>query len=470
MDKTAQLQTVLGRLAPQQAVQLAHAVELDHALGKEKLPSAPILEALRPTLRLAKPPRVPTLQRLICAGLEEFLCDRADDPRLEGLIPRSSLAPWWQAVTLIAAGEIQTFETKLREQLTAPVPHLEALQHEVQSAAIGWSTTLVAEMAKTKPDAAIRKLLREPIARDVDVIAHVLNVAQPLTAAMKTLTRVAARVNVLEEKRITDLTTDCVTLVKQQYLALSESHGMDARFLALAVLNRLTQSVQVLRLGRALSWKPNDSLVANTELFCIGARLIGEVERLARALLLQMPQRGPLPSGAMLGAALAHYLDESEGVLTEIGVRRDSPWGASILQTRSHIAEALNSDFLDRFADQILAVMPMTDRRKPDLAEAPTRETIIAANDAAGFLRLLTQRGQRHGFAKPAYETLDELGPELEARISALCEIAARSPADGPVIEAQVRAMADICDELFNDGRSTVFMRRLTAALHVPAA
>ena len=58
---------------------------------------------------------------------------------------------------------------------------------------------------------------------------------------------------------------------------------MDARFLPLAALNRLMQPRQILRLGRALSWKPNDSLVANTELFCVGARLIGEVERLARA-------------------------------------------------------------------------------------------------------------------------------------------------------------------------------------------
>ena len=48
MDKAAQLQTVLGRLAPQQACQLAHAVELEHALGHEKMPSGPILEARRP--------------------------------------------------------------------------------------------------------------------------------------------------------------------------------------------------------------------------------------------------------------------------------------------------------------------------------------------------------------------------------------------------------------------------------------
>ena len=70
MDKATQLQSILGRLSPEQAVELARTVELARATGREAptVPSAPILDALRPTLRLVKPPRVPTLQRLICAG------------------------------------------------------------------------------------------------------------------------------------------------------------------------------------------------------------------------------------------------------------------------------------------------------------------------------------------------------------------------------------------------------------------
>ena len=157
-----------------------------------------------------------------------------------------------------------------------------------------WSTALGAELAKPKPPLALRKLLPELVARDVDVIAHVLTIARPLNTTMKTLQRVAHRLNMLEERRVTDLVPDCITLLKKEYLALSESHGMDARFLALGVLNRLQHSHQILRLGRALSWKPNDTLVANTEFFCVGARLIGEVERSARVLLLQMPRRGPV--------------------------------------------------------------------------------------------------------------------------------------------------------------------------------
>lgn len=471
MDKATQLQGVLGRLSPEQARQLARAVELDHALGRDSLPRASILEALRPTLRVAKPARIPTLQRLICVGLEDFLTDRIDDPRLEGLIPRTSLAPWWQAVTIIAGKEIEAFDARLRELLATPGPDLTPLQAEAQEAAARWSFALAGELPKAQR-AAIRKLLPELIAHDADVIGHALTVTRPLGEAMRTLHRVAARLNLLEDRYITDLLPDCVTLLKKEYLALSESHGMDARFLALAVLNRLAQPRQIMRLGRALSWKPNDSLVVSTEFSCVGERLIGEVERLARILLQLMPGRGPLPSPGNLAAALVHYLDESEGMLGEIGVRRDSPWGAKLLQTRTEIADAFNVDFLDRYAKVVLALLPRAERplRGADLAAAPSSETIIAASDAAAFLKLLTQRGQRHGFAKAALETIDALGKEIEDRFEDLCEAARVAPANLTVIEAQARCAMALCDELFDDGRSATQMRRLTAAMRAPAA
>lgn len=473
MDKAAQLQTVLGRLAPPQAVELARTVELSRALGREieAMPSGPILEALRPMLRVAKPPRVPTLQRLICSGFDDFLTDRDDDPRLEGLIPRASLSRWWQAIEVIAGDEIRAFETRLHEQLRAAVPHLETLQHEAWDAASRWSAAVGAELAQSKPPLALRKLLPVLVARDVDLIAHALMVAKPLTAAMKTLLRVSARLGLVEERRITDLVPDCITLLKKEYLALSESHGMDARFLALAVLNRLQHSHQILRLGRALSWKPNDTLVANTEFVCVGARLIGEVERAARLILLQMPRRGPLPSPYALGASLIHYLEESEGVLKEIGVRRDSAWGIALLRSRTDVADALDETFLERVAALILALLPQLTHpgHGPDLSAAPSRETVNLANDAARFLKLLTQRGERHGFAKTAHEAINAVVEVIDDRISDLCEAVRTAPDSVGVIEAQARAVAELYGELFDDERSTALMRQITHALHAPA-
>jgi hypothetical protein len=474
MDKATQLQTVLGRLSPPQAMELARTVEFNRAMGREAeaMPSLPILEALRPMLRIAKPPRVPTLQRLICAGFEDFLTDRDDDPRLEGLVPRSSLPRWWQAIGTIAGDEVHAFETRLRDQLGTAVPHLETLQHEAWEAAARWTAAIGAELTKSKPPLALRKLLPELVAHDIDIIAHVLTVAKPLNASMKTLLRVSARLSLFEDRRITDLAPDCITLLKKEYLALSESHGMDARFLALAVLNRLQHSHQILRLGRALSWKSTDTLVANTEFYSVGARLIGEVERSARVILLQMPRRGPLPPPRALGNALVHYLDESEGVLSEIGVRRDSPWGIAILKSRTDVADALDETFLARFAALVLALLPQRAHpgHGPDLSAPPSREAVHLANEAAHFLKLLTLRGERHGFAKTAHEAITALDEEIDDRIGDLCEAIRTAPDRVAVIEAQARAVAELYGELFDDERSTALMRQITLALHAPAS
>jgi protein-disulfide isomerase-like protein with CxxC motif len=92
------------------------------------------------------------------------------------------------------------------------------------------------------------------------------------------------------------------------------------------------------------------------------------------------------------------------------------------------------------------------------------------ASEAAGFLKLLTQRGERHGFGKPAHEAIETLAAEIDARITGLCKAAPLAPACAAAIDAQARAIAELCDQLFDDDRSTQLMRRIAAALHASAA
>ena len=159
-------------------------------------------------------------------------------------------------------------------------------------------------------------------------------------------------------------------------------------------------------------------------------------------------------------------------MLSEIGVRRDSPWGVAILRTRTDVADALDEEFLDRFAARILALLPQVEHpgRGPDLSIAPSRETKALASEAASFLKLLTQRGERHGFAKPAHEAIEALAAEIDDRITGLCKAAPFAPAGAAAVDAQARAVADLCDQLFDDDRSTQLMRRIAAALHASAA
>jgi hypothetical protein len=62
------------------------------------------------------------------------------------------------------------------------------------------------------------------------------------------------------------------------------------------------------------------------------------------------------------------------------------------------------------------------------------------------------------------------LAEEIDDRIDDLCDAAPLAIASAAVIEAQARATAELCDELFDDDRSTQLMRRVTAALRAPAA
>ena len=85
-------------------------------------------------------------------------------------------------------------------------------------------------------------------------------------------------------------------------------------------------------------------------------------------------------------------------------------------------------------------------------------------------MKLLTQRGERHGFAKTAHEAIAALAEEIDDRIIDLCEAVRTAHGHAAVIEAQARAVADLYGELFDDDRSTALMRQVTAALHAPAA
>jgi hypothetical protein len=470
MDKAAQIGNALERLNAKQAAALAHTVELQRASGSEALPTNAILEALRPRLREERPPRVPDLRRLVVTGFEEFLADRADDPRIDGLIPRTVIAPWWNAVRRLAPTGVEAMAARLKAAIAIdPVAGPAGLQADLHQEAAQWAARVTAELAKPKPDAEVKKLLRGAFADDAKVIAEVLTIAKPLSGAIRAMTRVLGHLNLIEGRRITELAPDAITSLKQNYVALSESHGMSARFLALAVLNRLAQPNQILRLGRALSWKANDSLVSNTEFGCVGARLIAELQLASRDIAAQVARRNSLPAPDELSQRLARYFVECESLLAEMGLRRDSQWGEAILKSRAIAADAIDGSVLARYTQTALAVMPQIQRGQADPAVTPARETITTALAVVNLLQLLLQRGQRHGFGQAARETIEELGAEIEARAADLIGGLHETPAHVATIEAQIEAAAKLCDVLFDDGRGQLMRRRFANAMRASA-
>ncbi|MGH7123342.1 MAG: hypothetical protein ACREFI_03145, partial [Stellaceae bacterium] len=344
-QKAEQLKGLLTSLPTTEAVTLARKLETERALGKGTLPAETVLAALRPQLRRVRPQRVPTLCRLACVGFEDFLADRVDDPRLPGLIPRSAIAPWWQACERVAPQDIKTFSADFARLVAASDWRgLDKLGEMLWTAARGWTAVVIAAFESRKlGDAVTRKALSDiGLQTDFAEIARILAIAEPLRKALDTVIAVGTRNGQAQGRRILDFSADAVTAAKQQYLHFAEVAGFDSRYFALGLMNRLERPWFVLRLGRALSWKPTDALLQDTELGIVGLRLIRDIETLVRDLEGLMPsRRGRTPQAAdfaRLYEAMSRYIETSEGMLSEFGFRRDSDWGEQILETRAALS------------------------------------------------------------------------------------------------------------------------------------
>lgn len=473
-DETAKLQTALESLSSREAMALARAVELQRAMGAETLPTDSILARLRPQMKEFRPNRVPTLRRLVCSGFEEFLYDREDDPRLPGLLPRSTIEPWWRGLGLVAGAMIAERAATLRALIAdGNSAALAEFAVQAQQAAAGWTRTLMDELRKPKGRAEVKAQFARPLQiADLAEIAEILTIAAPLGAAIDAVLTHLRGLRRLDGGRISELTPDIVTEAKVHYLSLSESYGMTSRYLALSLLNRLNEPWQILRIGRALSWKPNDALVRDTEFGVVGTRLILEVRRLSNEIVLAAePRRGQLVDCERLSLCVGRYMNAVEGLVGEFGFRRDSDWGEAIMQSRVTAAGALGQDLLDRLALGILGLMPMSRRpgqprgwgEQPDLDAVPDQAAIDGALSSARFLMLLVQRGQRHGFSNAARSALDQLGEAIEERAVGLLGELKQAPRNR-AITTQLEAVAQACDLLYEDRRGALLIRRMNLA------
>jgi hypothetical protein len=474
-ERIEQLKGLLDTLPTSEAVALARKIETQRALGGSELPADAILAALRPQLRRARAPRVPTLRRLACIGFEDFLVDATDETRLPGLVPRATIAPWWRALERLAPQEIKAMEAELARHVAANDRiGIDRLGEAVRRSARGWTEAVLAAAAAGKlADPPTRKALADPgVQADFAEIARLLAIAEPLRQALEAVSAVAQRSGQKEGRRIIEFGADTVTEAKQQYLRFSETHGLESRYVALGLMNRLARPWEVLRLGRSLSWKPTDALMRDTELGIIGQRLIRDLEAHAREVELLAPQRrrgaGAAVDYARLHQAMLLYIESAEGMLSEFGFRRDSPWGEQILDTRAALGRALGPDQLAEVAETCLAVLPL--RRgvsarglasdDPDLETTPAPETIEQALRAGKLLMLLAQKGARHGLSSPARATIDGIGNEINNRCDRLFEELSQNPGH-PAAAAQIAAIVRVAEALFEDGRGQVMTRRL---------
>lgn len=420
----------------------------------------PAEAAETPPARKPYPPRVPTLCRLACQGFEMFFSDRADDPRLPGLIPRAIVAPWWNGVSSLCGAEMEKYERRLKTIIgTGEFSDADQLAVELQKDAIGWTSRLLEELDRAEGDPGLKREFENPLLiADAREIARIL----PLSAALKSQLAIAYALldeaDQMEGPRILNLSPETVAMLKGQYSLFAESRGPEARYLALALMNRMARPWQILLLARSLGWRPNEPKAAYAEFDAVAQRLVLELQRLAHALIEPAQSADLAGDLARLRTLAAQYLDIAGGVAGSLSLRADSPWAEAIAESHRRLAAAFDRPFLDRVA---AIVFDAGDRAGPAPADS--------AAEGAQFLALLLEQGGRFGLDKAARETAAELARRIGGESQRLIE-AMRGASNHSPFNARLQALLTVTEIIFKDGPGAQLARSLRLARQSSAA
>ena len=479
--KLDQLAALLKAVPPDKAVALARAVETLRQSDPGSFPADAVLDALAPALAAARRERY-ALQPMVLAAIDPFLAADEAAERTEGLLARAVVAPWWAAIRLIGHAEFAALQGELdRLALIEDETPLVEFAIRVRAAAASATARLLDAMKSSKAAPTIRALAKNAEhAADVAQIGDILRAGENLRGAIEAVVDMARRDEKMPGTMILDLSPPVVTETKRRYDLLSTGSGAETRLFALAILNRLDKPWQIFRLARALSWKRDATLVANTELAVIGQRLLHELDTAANAVNAANP-KGRMSSHLVdfdrLRLLVGRYIECSEGLLGEIDLRRDSAWGEAMLRSRGKMRDALEKDRLETAADAILAVLPerpadnkqrsggaKSDRAAPS-SETATAETITAeAAKAIQLLTFITQRAGRQGFGSGARKVLDELAQDIHERGEDLIADLRAEPANA-ALRALLPPTIWLAEMLCQDDRGKTLRRRLANEL-----
>lgn len=404
-------------------------------------------------------PRVPTLCRLVCQAFEPFLANRADNPRLPGLIPRNMIAPWWDAITAVCADELGRYEQRLRTIIgTGEFEDADQLAVELQRAAIGWNIRVLTAVQQQSTFPAIaavtaNKLLIE----DIREVSRILAIAAPLRSQLALTHSLMAEDGQMEGRRIFDLSKDTIAMLRQQYQTFAEVIGADAIYFALALTNQMLRPWQIMLVARALAWRPRDQRSRYPEFDTLAQRLILELKRTAgdvAALTRKDEIAGQMATTKTLTMG---YFDGIDGLIGAFGPALASPddaaWNAPG-EAPTVLAAAFDRAFGERVADLVL--------RADDDAGG---ETALAA---AEFLGVIIENGPRYGFANEARECRARLGTAIETKANAVAAEMRNMPS--PAAQQRFYALLRAIETMFKDPEGVQLARNLRMSRQVSAA
>jgi hypothetical protein len=344
-DKSAVLQSFLGKLPEQAAAKLAHAIEMDRMMEGKALPHEAILMGLRPSLRQLHggSSRTRTPLRLFCQPFEDLLTSEPRRAKQKGVLARATVAPvfsWLGGVLL--PNETSAYCREVKALVLANDDE-GALAKAIQF----WNQAGPAMRDALAGDAAakaMRKLFRPEEIEDAREMALLIIAGEEMLKVQTTLPKPPARIN-----------EEILWQLRAIYDVLIERSPDAAPYVALVAMNRLQRPCEALRLPLMISRQSGDALISKTDMGLVGEIIFGRMDTLQAAILAT--RTGAFDADTLL-AQVEGFSDLSSSVVKEMEMRRDGEWGQRLLKDRAAVGDVMDA-FMERAVKEISQALPI---------------------------------------------------------------------------------------------------------------
>ncbi|GAK45159.1 conserved protein [Tepidicaulis marinus] len=350
-EKASRLGSYLTSLPAGMALKLLSGVERAVVAGEEAgLPIEFIRQAVRPIARSleGRRPGYATAQRRFCLPFEGLLVNLRTGRKIPGLVPRASINPVWE---VLRADLLPDTFPSLVENVSRHILHgdPEALGASLSVMRQSAARALLEAEARAGSDPGYREVLDRrlggaQVRADAVDIAHALAIGDDILALSEKL-----------PETIEEFDESCLRLVRETYDRVYKEAPDHSLYIAFAVMGRMEQPWQIMRLARSIARQNSDLLIARTDLAALGERLLIQSEDICAQVCALRPGVTSLEPMAEEVLRLANI---SKGFREEIDLVRYGAWEKRVFAVRQKMSTAIG-DHLARFERDLHGALPL---------------------------------------------------------------------------------------------------------------
>lgn len=348
-----------------------------------------------------------TALRLFTQPFEDFLFDGVREKKDPGRIPRSSVEPVWDWLLE------DLLPDTLPDMITRIDGHIASGNQDALEAAVSVmheaiASALLGALGKSETDPELFDMFVDrlggyDVVADAREISDVLQIAEYMSRMQKVLPR---HIEAFHPHHVAD--------VRDLYNEAFELEPDNAIYIALAVMGRLKEPWQILRLARKVAQRNDDTMISRTDFAVLGERLIGRLDEIANHFSRLRPGLNDLD---MLLADIREFSELSKGITKEIELLRIGDWGQRLLKARNKISTAISDEFA-RYPKDLAAALPLQ-RIGGFGRSGPRRAEFTHSPNADKAARILSEvrffaDAERFAQAIGAQGAFDKTRPELE--------------------------------------------------------